>query len=76
MNETENNAQQIKKLLPRGYGPVLQERTHKSLPFIYDVLNGRKFNATVLHEAIKLAKEEARAQAALEREISSLTQVS
>jgi hypothetical protein len=75
MPENENNAKQIKRLLPRGFGLILAERTQKQTPYIYDVMNGKKFNAEVLHEAVKLAKETARAQAALERKISSLTQV-
>jgi hypothetical protein len=72
---TENQGPDIKKQLPRGYGPEIARRSHKSLPFVYDVLNGKKFNAIVLSEAIKLAKEEARAKASITKEIQSLTTV-
>jgi hypothetical protein len=75
MTGTEYNPQTLKDRLPRGYGPILQARTKKSLPYIYDVLNGNKFNEIVLTAALKLVNEQASAKEQLVQRLQQITQV-
>jgi hypothetical protein len=71
--KTEINTQAIKDMLPRGFGPTLAARAKKSLPFVYDVMSGRKYNADVIAEALKMVKEEAKVTALLEKELKAIT---
>lgn len=49
--------EKIKKWLPRGYAKIIQEKTGKSLPFIYQVVCGGTNNDKVYNALIELAIE-------------------
>ena len=49
--------EKIKKWLPRGYAKIVQGRTGKSIPFIYQVVSGYTYNDDVYKALLDLALE-------------------
>ena len=47
----------IRDLMPERYGPILKERTGKSLVHIYTVVNNEKTDAAIWPDVLKLAEE-------------------
>jgi len=48
--------------MPRGFGPILANRTGMSRTFISLVLNGKRHNQEVLEAAVELLEERRRKQ--------------
>lgn len=70
MNKEE--LQKIKKWLPRGYAKRISLETGISFVTIYDTINGKARNQTVLDAAIAIAKEEKERVENIQNEVSTL----
>ncbi|NEM96199.1 hypothetical protein [Pontibacter burrus] len=51
------NQPKMRDLMPEKYGPILRERTGKSLNHIYDVVNNERTEKGIWTEVLKLADE-------------------
>jgi hypothetical protein len=47
----------MRDLMPEGYGPILKDRTGKTLPHIYTVVNQERTRAAIWPQVLKLAEE-------------------
>lgn len=55
--------EKLKRKLPKGFARVIASRCNLSANAVRHVLNGRYNNDRVIHEAIKLARQEKERQA-------------
>ena len=62
----------IKKWLPRGYAKRIYLETGISFVTIYETMNGKARNKTVLDAAVAIAKEEKERVENIQNEVSTL----